>query len=219
VTGPPPRFGAIALLLAAVLAGCGGGAARGVARRAAARRSVVAVTARPRPAPRRPAAPRPGGAPSGGSVAAGMAAARRTHEYPGPAPPQAVAGGWRNPVEAVRVFAATYVNWTAATVSQRLRALSEVSIGQARAAMSLAAAGTASDVELHRGGIANAGTVEAVTALPGRSREYVVVTRERTTASNSSAYQGLAPAWHVTLATVAPVTGGLWVLSSWQPES
>ena len=58
------------------------------------------------------------------------------------------------------------------------------------------------DYELQRGGIANSGTVEAVAPLPGRRDQYVVVTRERTTATDTTAYQGLRPAWHVALATV-----------------
>jgi hypothetical protein len=45
------------------------------------------------------------------------------------------------------------------------------------------------------------------------------VTREQTTATASTAYQGLRPAWHLTLATVAEVAAGRWVVSSWQPES
>jgi hypothetical protein len=152
------------------------------------------------------------------AAAARLAQAQRTHEYPTPAAAQTVPGGWRSPAQAVAVFAATYINWTAATVSVRLRALAEVSVGQARAAMSLAAAQTAHDDELQRGGIKNAGTVEAVAALQGQPHQYVVVTRERTTATNTSAYQGLQPVWHVSLATVTRVPGGLWVLSAWQPE-
>ena len=61
--------------------------------------------------------------------------------------------------------------------------------------------------------------LEAVTPLPGHPHSYVVVTLERTTATASGAYRGLPPAWHVTLATVAPVGRGLWVLSAWQPQS
>ena len=45
-----------------------------------------------------------------------------------------------------------------------------------------------------------------------------MVTREQTT-STTGPYRGLAPAWHVTVAAVTRVTGGLWVLSRWQPES
>jgi hypothetical protein len=153
------------------------------------------------------------------TTAALVARAERTHEYPAPAAHQTVVGGWRNPAQAVAVFADVYINWTASTVSVRLRALAEVCVGQARAAMQLAAAQTAQDDELHRGGVANAGVVAAVAPLPGAPRQYVVVTREQTTATAPGAARGLAPAWHVTLATVTPVSGGLWVLSRWQPES
>jgi 5-deoxy-D-glucuronate isomerase len=134
-------------------------------------------------------------------------------------PRQTVPGGWRSPVQAVQVFAATYINWSAATVSARLQALADVSVGQARSAMSLAASETAHDRELHRGGVANSGVVEAIAPVRSRARQYAVVTRELTTAANSSAYRGLAPAWHVSLATVTQVPGGLWVLSAWQPEN
>jgi hypothetical protein len=84
--------------------------------------------------------------------------------------------------------------------------------------MQLAAANTARDYELRRGGIANSGTVEAIAPRSGSRDEYVVVTQERTTATNTTAYQGLRPAWHVTVATVTRVGPG-WVLSGWQPES
>lgn len=150
---------------------------------------------------------------------ANLAQAQRTHEYPTPVPHQTVVGAWRNPVQAVQVFADTYINWTVQTISDRMRALAEVSVGQARSAVSLAAAHAATDPELHRGGIANAGTVEGIAPLVGHDDEYAVVTRESTSATNSSAYRGLAPAWHVSLATVVRVKGGLWVLSGWQPEN
>ena len=162
---------------------------------------------------------RPASAPAYAQSGALVARANRTHEYPTPARRQSVIGGWRSPVQAVQVFAATYINWTATTVSARLTALAEVSVAQARSAMLLAASETATDYELQRSGVANSGVVVAVAPLTQGPRQYVVVTRERTTATNSNAYQGLAPAWHVTLATVTRVSGGLWVLSRWQPES
>ena len=58
--------------------------------------------------------------------------------------------------------------------------------------MTLAAAQTAGDYELREGGIANSGAVEAVAPLSGHAGEYVVVTRESTSASNTTAYQGLS---------------------------
>jgi hypothetical protein len=129
-----------------------------------------------------------------------------------------VAGGWRTPAQAVQEFATTYVNWDYRTVSLRLRALSAVSVGQARSMLSSAARQVSRDYELRRGRIANRGVVEAIGPVSGRDDQYAVVTREQTTAANSNAYHGLAPAWHVALATVTRVRG-LWVLSAWQPES
>jgi hypothetical protein len=55
--------------------------------------------------------------------------------------------------------------------------------------------------------------------VTGEHDVYAVVTRERTTATNTTAYRGLAATWHVTLATVTRVDGHLWTLSGWQPES
>lgn len=149
-----------------------------------------------------------------------VARAQATHEYPSPQPPQQrVAGAWHSPTGAVEAFASAYINWDAGSVSADLRELAARSIGQARAATQLAAAQTADDYELVRGGIANSGTVEAVVPLPRTGDEYVVVTRELTTATATTAYQGLQPAWHVALATVSQVSQGWWVVSGWQPQS
>ena len=103
-------------------------------------------------------------------------------------------------------------------MSLHLRALSEVSVGQARSMLSTAADQVRRDYELRRGQVGNSGAVEAIAPVRGHGDQYAVVTRERTTAANTNAYQGLAPAWHVALATVTRVRG-LWVLSAWQPES
>jgi hypothetical protein len=100
-----------------------------------------------------------------------------------------------------------------------MRTLAAASIGQARSAMQLTAANTAQDYELRRGGVANMGTVEAIAPRLGSHDAYVVVTREQTTATNTNAYQGLRPAWHLTIATVQQVGPGAWVLSGWQPET
>jgi hypothetical protein len=157
---------------------------------------------------------------AGSDTSSKLAQAQATHEYPSPRPaPQTVRGGASTPIGAVRSFAATYINWNATTVAGDMRALAAGSVGQARSAMQLAAAQTAGDYELRRGGIANSGTVEAVAPLSGRPNEFVVVTREATTASNTDAYQGLQPAWHVTLATVVATGPGEWAVSGWQPES
>jgi hypothetical protein len=117
------------------------------------------------------------------------------------------------------VFATQYINWNSQDVSARLRALANVSVGQARSAVSAAASETASDDELKQGQVANSGVVEAIAPLIGHRYEYAVATRERTTASGTDAYQGIAPEWHLALATVTRLHGGLWVLSDWQPEN
>jgi hypothetical protein len=145
--------------------------------------------------------------------------ARTTHEYPSPRPPrESVSARSVSATRAVRAFATAYINWSADTVAADMRALAGRSVGQARSALELAAAQTASDYELQRGGIANSGTVETVAPLPGASRRYVVVTRESTTATNTTAYDGLRAAWHVALATVTRVRDG-WVVSGWAPQS
>lgn len=154
-----------------------------------------------------------------GSRPSPLAQAAATHEYPGPRPAQPLAGTSVSAVLAIEAFATTYVNWTAHTLVAQLRGLAAVSVGQARSAMALAAQQAAGDYELQRGGVANQGRVEAVASVIGQRGEYVVVTRELTTASNTTAYQGLGPAWHLTVATVVELAPRRWVLSGWQPES
>jgi hypothetical protein len=155
-----------------------------------------------------------------GSQAAKVAQAQRTHEFSSPAPPpQTASAGAENAVGAVRAFASAYINWNARTVVARMRILAAASVGQASAATQLTAAQAARDYELQRGGIANSGAVEAVAGLPRSRDQFVVVTRESTSATATTAYQGLRPAWHVALATVVRLRGGGWVLSAWQPES
>jgi hypothetical protein len=150
-----------------------------------------------------------------------LARAQATHEYPSPPPPRqtAAGGGSDSATAAIRAFATAYINWDARTVAGTMRALAAASVGQARSAMALAAAQTAGDYELRRGGISNHGMVEAVAPRPGHRDQYVVVTLESTSATNTTAYQGLRPAWHVALATVTVQRTGQWVLSGWQPES
>jgi hypothetical protein len=146
--------------------------------------------------------------------------AQTTHEYPSPRPAeQTVASASPGAVDAIRSFATTYINWDADTVAAQMRWLADRSTEQAHAAMQLAASQTANDYELRRGGIANTGTVEAIAPLRGHPGQYVVVTREQTSASNTDAYQGLKPAWHVTLAGATRVSGGKWAVNRWQPEN
>jgi hypothetical protein len=204
-----------AVLLVAAVAGCGlpfGGSG-------ASATSATSATsaARPSAARRQPAG-------SASQIRATVARAQRTHEIPTPAPPQKAPGGWRSPVQAVQVFTEWYINWTASTVATHMRVLAQLSVGQARSAMTLAAGQVAKDSSIKLGGIANSGTVEGIAPVTGERNVYAVVTREQTTATNTDAYQGLQPAWHVTLATVtvgivSPVWGRLWTISRWQPEN
>jgi hypothetical protein len=157
-------------------------------------------------------------APSG--PAASVARAQTTHEYPAPTPPsERAADGAPTAPEAIRRFAGAYINWTAQTVAADMRTLAAECVGQARAGLALAAAQTANDYELRRAGISNSGSVEAVAPLPGARGRYVVVTREQTSATGTTAYQGLRPAWHLAIATVVSMARGRWLLSGWQPES
>lgn len=149
-----------------------------------------------------------------------LAQAQATHEYPSPAPPaETVADTSPSAAQAVAVFVQAYINWSWRTVAADMRGLAARSVGQARSAMELAAAQTASDYELRNGEISNRGAVEAVAPLPAGRDRYVVVTREQTTAANTTAYQGLEPSWHVAVATVRQLAPGRWVVSGWQPES
>ncbi len=162
-------------------------------------------------------APAPAG--RGQSAGARLAQAQRTHEYPTPVAPQTAANAAASPVRALGAFATAYVNWTSATVTATMQALAAASVGQARSEMAMAAGQTAQDYELTRAGIANSGTVEAIAPVLGRRYEYAVITRERTTAAATNTFAGLHPAWHLTLATVAELAGGRWVVSDWQPEN
>jgi hypothetical protein len=121
--------------------------------------------------------------------------------------------------EALVAFATEYINWNSHTVSADMRRLASQSIGQAHAAMELAAGETARDYELQRGGIANSGQVEGVAPCSGPGGRWVIVTRERTTATGTSAYQGLAPAWHVIVGKAVELRPGRWAVSLWQPQS
>jgi hypothetical protein len=145
--------------------------------------------------------------------------AERAHELPTPQPRQTVSVAATSPVVAVEAFATAYINWRADNVSARMRALASLSVGQARSELSFAAAQAGHDYELRNGEIANSGTVRAVAPVLGAAGQYAVVTLERTTASNTNAYQGLQPAWHLALATVKRQPGGGWAVSVWQPES
>ncbi len=182
----------------------------GTARRAVLLAAVALAGCSVPTAPRPVRTPRPPATP--------LAVAAATDEYPSPLARQSAAAVV-SPVAAIAAFATAYINWNAETVTATMLALAARSVGQARSAMQLAAAQTAGDYELRRGGIANRGVVQAVAPLSGRRNQWVVVTEEQTTATATTAYRGLAPAWHVTVVTLTEPTAGRWVISAWQPES
>ena len=118
-----------------------------------------------------------------------MAVAQSTHEYPGPQVGQTASVKAADPVSAVEAFATAYINWDAGTVAHDMGTLAAESVGQARSAMQLAAVQTGRDYELARAGVANRGIVEAIAPVTARSDQYAVVTLERTTATNSTAWR------------------------------
>jgi hypothetical protein len=136
-----------------------------------------------------------------------------------PGPSLAAAPTEAQAVGVITAFARGYINWDPGDLARRLTGLAAASVGQARSEMALAAVQSRTDTTIVQGGISNRGTVEAVAPRSGHPGQYLVVTRETTLASASTAYQGLAPAWHLTVATVVPARGGGWVVSEWQPES
>ena len=150
-----------------------------------------------------------------------VAQAERTHEYSAPHRPSArsATAGATTAAAAIRAFATAYINWSYITIAADLRGLARSSVGEARSAMTLAAAQTAHDYELQRGRVSNHGTVEVVAPRAGHRDQYVVVTEELTTAAATAAYDGLQPAWHVALATVARQPDGRFAVSAWEPQS
>ena len=121
---------------------------------------------------------------------------------------------------AIAAFATGYINWTAADGRPRgMRALAQLSVGQARSAMALAAAQTAQDYELSAAGSPTRARSRRSPRCSGARRQYVVVTREQTTATNTTAYQGLArPGTSRWPPSRGSTTGG-WAVSGWQPEN
>ena len=85
--------------------------------------------------------------------------------------------------------------------------------------MTLAAAQTAGDYELRQGGIANSGTVEAVAPLSVARGQYVVVTRESTTAIEHDRLPGPPAGVAPRARDRARAAHRQWVLSGWQPEN
>ncbi|MHB1572087.1 MAG: hypothetical protein ACYC0H_23175, partial [Solirubrobacteraceae bacterium] len=131
---------------------------------------------------------------------------------------QRLAAGAARPTarSALARYATLYVNWRAATVAASQRRLAAISLGQARAQALQAAASLGNDSKLTASGVANTGTVVAITAGQGPAAgDWVIVTRERTTGRGN--YAGLPPTLHVIYAQLSDTHSG-WIVSRWQPQ-
>lgn len=121
------------------------------------------------------------------------------------------------PALAIERFAGLYINWTYRTLAAHRRQLADMAIGTAAAAQRRGAVESSHDYELAQGKVVNRGQLVAVAPRrPGRVGDYVVVTRETT--SGTDTYDGLPPAYHVTLASVQAVPGG-YAISAWDPQN
>lgn len=135
---------------------------------------------------------------------------------PSPASTQQSAGVQGTAVKALEAFAALYTNWTYKTLAQHQRTLAAISVGPARLAEQQAAVSSASDTTIPRGHIYNEGQVVSIAPDLASSGSWVIVTREQT--GGGREYEGLVPAYHVTIAKLASVPGG-WAVQQWLPQS
>jgi hypothetical protein len=120
------------------------------------------------------------------------------------------------PTAALERFAHLYIRWNEHNLADNQRTLAAISIGEASSTQARAAAHTPADYELHRSHLANTGRIVAIApSRPAQPGRYVVVTRERTTGRGT--YDQIAPAYHLTLATVQHIPGG-WAVSQWHPQ-
>jgi hypothetical protein len=120
------------------------------------------------------------------------------------------------PQQALNAFAVLYVNWSFRTLTAEQRTLAQMSVGAARLAEAQAAAASPSDRTIREGHIHNSGQVVSIAPDTTRAGAWVIVTREQT--GGASQYQGLPPAYHVTLARLAHLPGG-YAVSQWLPQS
>lgn len=191
----------LAVVLAAVLAGCGiTDPYRPPSHPATAKTSLS--TTRPRPADA-------GDPPSerGGSIPAGQQA--RQHQL-------ATDAGSPTPRAALERYARLYVTWQAPDLVAHQRQLAAISLGQARAQALQAAASATKDSELTQGHVANHGSVVAITPDTATAGDWVLVTREHTTGQGD--YIGLPATLHVIYARLTHTPTG-WIVIEWSPQT
>jgi hypothetical protein len=107
---------------------------------------------------------------------------------------------------ALTAFARRYTNWTYRTLSADQRTLAAMSVGAARLAERQAAASSQSDTTIARGHIYNQGQIVSIARDLASTNSWVIVTHEQT--GGDTQYEGLAAAFHVTIAHLASVPGG-----------
>lgn len=116
---------------------------------------------------------------------------------------------------ALRAYALTYGNWSAASLPAHERKLATLAVGPARLAAQQTAATQTIDTELVADHVHNEATILAIALGEGPMRGWwVIVTRERTTGAGP--YAGLPSALRVTLARVRRLRHGR-AVSEWLP--
>ena len=129
----------------------------------------------------------------------------------------AAGAGQPTPRLALVRYARIYINWSASTVAGTQRRLAAISLGSARAQALQAAASYEHDATLQRSHVANSGQVVSIAAGQGAAAgQWVIVTSEKTTGQGD--YQGLSAQLHVTYAQLTHTPGG-WVVSEWEPRT
>jgi pyruvate/2-oxoglutarate dehydrogenase complex dihydrolipoamide acyltransferase (E2) component len=141
-------------------------------------------------------------------------------EPPAPAPPsprtQAPAEAQSTPTLALTVFARLYTNWTYRTLSTNQRTLAAMSVGAARLAERQATASSQGDTTIARGRIYNHGQIVSIARDLTHTDSWVIVTREQT--GGDTQYEGLAAAYHVTIAKLASIDNG-YAVEQWLPQN
>lgn len=140
-------------------------------------------------------------------------------EPPAPPPPSASAQApldvQATSAKAIAAFAELYVNWTYRTLTEHQRTLAAMSVGAARLSESQAAASSQADTTIARGHIYNSGQIVSIARDLTSADSWVIVSREQT--GGDSQYEGLAAAYHVTIAKLASVPGG-YAVEQWLPQ-
>lgn len=159
-------------------------------------------------------------APTASPSSPASASPQNAGEPPAPAPPsastQAPADVQPTPTKALEAFARLYTNWTYLTLSSDQQTLAAMSVGAARLSEREAAASSRDDTTIARGRIYNRGETISVAPDLARGETWIVVTREQT--GGDTQYEGLPAAYHVTVATLARVSGG-YAVAQWLPQS